>query len=127
MMNKNWEQEKGKKKKELGSALDKLHFNPRTQATQYLQFLAVFIFSLCWPPLTLILLLGITSQILPHRHPLSQQLTHSMEVSACRYLPRTTGLASPKLPLPLTIQDACKNCIFLGHLQEVRFSEAAAE
>jgi len=35
MMNKNWKQEKGKKKKELGGALDQLHFNLRTQATQY--------------------------------------------------------------------------------------------
>ena len=84
-MNKNWKTRKGKKKKELGGALDQLHFNSRTQATQYFSsWLFSFSLSLWRPPLTLILLLGITSWILPHRLPPSQQLTHSMEVSACR-------------------------------------------
>ena len=115
MMNKNWKQEKGKKKKNWvvpWTSFTSIR-EPRQHSTS---FLAIFIFSLSLPAPSDANPSPWNNVPDPAPPPSSITATDTQQGSVCLplCLPSTTGLVSLKLPLPLTIQEACKNCIFLG-------------
>ena len=115
-MNKNWKTRKGKKKKRAGWCLGPASLQFENPGNTVLQFLAIFIFSLSLAAPSDANPSPGNNVLDPAPPPSSITATDTKHGSVCLplCLPSTTGLVSLKLPLPLTIQEACKNCIFLG-------------